>query len=278
MNQPNIQFDSCTTRSKNPPARHGFTLIELLVVIAVISLLVSILLPSLTKAKDLARRSVCANNQHSILIAANIYANDYNGMVAAGTGPVWLPTSIQAQSPICRTTLAVYFYGGYLEDFHVVVCPSDEDKTAEVDDYARRWSLFTFPPGGDGGWASGDTITITTSYIVYSEGWLASNPQAGTRNQFFPVDHLGVLLVDGPWNSLDTPLPIASWHGDIGPDRGWNAGGIGGDVQWHDLEAYADDPGNWQGEVATYSTYWADCGPTWDTFSKLNGYTQRAPR
>jgi prepilin-type N-terminal cleavage/methylation domain-containing protein len=56
--------------------RTGFTLIELLVVIAIISLLVSILLPSLTKAKDLARTVVCATNEKNLGIALSIYAGD----------------------------------------------------------------------------------------------------------------------------------------------------------------------------------------------------------
>lgn len=257
----------------------AFTLIELLVVIAIISMLVAILLPSLVKAKELAKRTVCANNQHGILMAANIYANDYNGLVAAGTGPNWPPFFIQVQSPIYRMTLAAYFYGGYLDDFHVTVCPSDEGNMKDVDDYARRWSNFNFPPGGSGGgFAPDDDVYIEISYIVYSEGWDKSNPNQlyYNNNQTYPLDHLGVFLVDGPWNSSGGR--ITSWHGGDGPDRGWNAGGIGGDVQWHDLNAYADDPGNWDGEYAAWSTFWADCGPAWDTFNKLSGYTQRAPR
>ncbi len=59
----------------------GFTLIELLVVIAIISLLVSILLPSLTKAKELARRVVCASNVRNLGLAAFVYANDNDGML-----------------------------------------------------------------------------------------------------------------------------------------------------------------------------------------------------
>lgn len=59
--------------------RAGFTLIELLVVIAIISLLVSILLPSLTKAKELAQAVVCANNIRNLGSANIQYASDNNG-------------------------------------------------------------------------------------------------------------------------------------------------------------------------------------------------------
>lgn len=58
--------------------QHGFSLIELLVVIAVISLLVSILLPSLNRAKDLARRAVCASQIRSYGLANEFYANEYD--------------------------------------------------------------------------------------------------------------------------------------------------------------------------------------------------------
>ena len=70
-------------------ARVGFTLIELLVVIAIISLLVSILLPSLRQAKEMAIIAVCASNQHHICLALHSYASENDGRLPPSTFRDW---------------------------------------------------------------------------------------------------------------------------------------------------------------------------------------------
>lgn len=57
----------------------GFTLIELLVVVAIISLLVSILVPSLQKAKDLARTVTCMSNLRNMGLGLAQYVSENNG-------------------------------------------------------------------------------------------------------------------------------------------------------------------------------------------------------
>ncbi len=58
--------------------KEGFTLVELMVVISIIALLMAIFLPSLNKAKELAKRQYCANNLKQTSIAIHAYTGDYD--------------------------------------------------------------------------------------------------------------------------------------------------------------------------------------------------------
>ena len=55
----------------------GFTLIELLVVVAIMALLISILLPALSAAREQARSIYCLSNIRQIGMATRYYGNDF---------------------------------------------------------------------------------------------------------------------------------------------------------------------------------------------------------
>lgn len=59
----------------------GFTLIELLVVIAIISILATILLPSLSQARELARRAACTSNLRGLGIGCTMYSQEWKGQL-----------------------------------------------------------------------------------------------------------------------------------------------------------------------------------------------------
>ncbi len=62
----------------------GFTLIELLVVIAIIALLLSVLLPSLRKAKQVAQSIVCKSNLRQWNFVFKLYTEDHDGKFNQG--------------------------------------------------------------------------------------------------------------------------------------------------------------------------------------------------
>src|SRR5437667_12587568 len=59
--------------------RSAFTLVELLVVIGIIALLISVLLPALTKARRAARTSACMSNIRQLCMAEIQYVQDNKG-------------------------------------------------------------------------------------------------------------------------------------------------------------------------------------------------------
>ncbi len=74
------------TRTATRPVsgREGFTLVELLVVIGIIAVLISLLLPALSKAREAANRASCLSNLKQLATLLNMYATEYKGVVPIG--------------------------------------------------------------------------------------------------------------------------------------------------------------------------------------------------
>ena len=120
----------------------GFTLIELLVVIAIISLLVSILLPSLERARALAERVVCMTNVKQIALGFVFYVEDNEGFLPPGY--MW-PRNGYASNwswfDFLATVTDIQAGRG------VLVCPSDEVVYATHGSYRANygsWDPNTF--------------------------------------------------------------------------------------------------------------------------------------
>ncbi|MBN2138991.1 MAG: type II secretion system protein [Sedimentisphaerales bacterium] len=118
----------------NDSRREGFTLMELLVVIFIISVLMSILVPVVGKARRHAKALLNMNNQRQIVDTLNCYAFDHDdrypeSVATLGTGRYWnwqeptMLTGYLKRSPRLHRSVGRYL-GGYIGDAAVVTCPS----------------------------------------------------------------------------------------------------------------------------------------------------------
>ena len=229
----------------------GFTLIELLVVIAIIALLLSILMPALSRVKEQAKQTRCLANLKQIGLAMHAYAGDNNYLLPrAELRPgVAVYTGIDMRWPV----LFMPYLGGIsdnVEEYYEVQifdCPSYPIKEQTVDYCLNSWDLKSGPSGKEYfGFSKLDDFPrhATTIYLADYE----YIPDAGqiqiileddppdvikTKMQWLDVwnpDHLpsgsdntrrialdrhrkraNCLFVDGHSDKMDS-LEITSWH------------------------------------------------------------------
>ena len=196
----------------------GFTLIELLVVVAIIALLISILLPSLNRAKQQGRQLVCLTNLKSMGDAARFYADDNNGWLPRGVMGIYTPGP---EYHIFGT--AILGYLGWKGEVNLLVGQNEQ-----------RWNL------------TGDTSKLfgSESHVVpvrVLNAVLRKLPQYHCPDfPFTGVDRTEEQPGTSPIDYVASAMPIPYTRNNYDLDQGgmeWDPSGEGQPESWDDYDA-----------------------------------------
>ena len=149
----------CHPTDSRPAARRGgFTLVELLVVIGIIALLVGILMPALSRAREQANSVKCLSNLRQLGMAMHMYAMENKGLFPAGSrfdnvvreDWIYYQTNGTANARGTGLTLSDSAIGKYLGNMtpEALRCPSDNIETHTPNapggryDYSYTMNMF----------------------------------------------------------------------------------------------------------------------------------------
>ncbi len=176
-------------------AHTGFTLVELLVVIAIIALLIGILIPSLGKARSIAKRLACTGNLRQIHLAMDMYAGANDNAYPCMQDPIstepfyWLWMGRGWRKPLEP------YLGGALDvnNPSVLLCPADrtDPQQYESTSYAYSMAFYHSPEQIDAMNATRDTYT---------------NPQPSLAQKSSNVTHPSGKILIGEWFSNHYPV------------------------------------------------------------------------
>lgn len=188
----------------------GFTLIELLVVISIIAILLAILLPSLQRVKEQARRTVCQNNLHQGGAAMFMYAGDFDDTLPTGsiidqTAPGYVASWDRAdQMALVNAETMRHLGGGYgLTDEHATCETARKYFEAKEDwleprqpspQYTQVFQIGWVYWGARGRWTDPDTGKV---YVTARK--LSDRPTSRTLATCFCYNRYDAVGSTGSW-------------------------------------------------------------------------------
>lgn len=121
--------------------KSAFTLVELLVVISIIALLLSILMPSLSRVREQARSIVCATNLRQCGLGIVLYAENNRGNTVPNfiLYSQYMPYMIRDNNGDTPKNLGYLYAQGYLKEPKLYYCPSASRPAQKFDTEENPW-------------------------------------------------------------------------------------------------------------------------------------------
>jgi prepilin-type N-terminal cleavage/methylation domain-containing protein/prepilin-type processing-associated H-X9-DG protein len=192
-----IRCDGDSSRSR----QQAFTLIELLVVLAIISVLLSILLPSLRLVKVRALRTGCMHNLKQIDLAMHVYLGDNEHVYPCADDP--LPKGYWLWMGRGWRSFLMPYFGGVVDvnNPSVLLCPEDRaDPTQyESTSYAYSMAFYHSPEQIDTMSDKSDTYTHPRPSVPQRAGNVTT-PSAKVLIGEWSSNHWPVDQEQGWWN------------------------------------------------------------------------------
>ncbi len=121
---------SSRDRSQRGHRIAAFTLVELLVVIGIIAILISILLPTLSRARESASRAACLSNLRTIMQMMNIYAAENQQQITLGCDSGSISKLVRHRRPPSATDIrwpgwGVLYKANLMKSGKYMYCPSE---------------------------------------------------------------------------------------------------------------------------------------------------------
>jgi prepilin-type N-terminal cleavage/methylation domain-containing protein len=140
-------------RPRSRPARtpRAFTLVELLVVIGIIALLISILLPALSTAREASKKTACLSNMRQLGTVLQMYATEYKdfipiGYVSEKQFSYVVHWNNAGSNPPKPSQMGLLVEAGIIKDGKAFYCPSEEKTMFMYDTADNEWPWDKNPP------------------------------------------------------------------------------------------------------------------------------------